>query len=257
LPKAALPTKSAAISFPGQAFGSASLLISFSLWPADQRPVGQLASSGILPATPVLRSFSVSQLTVPNVTLVTGVVAMFEILPNPSIETMLIVGRAVLLFGAFWVFALAFIRWRRADERATAALHAKFDRAFSELRSLHETVSVMSARLDGMSERSEMESHRAPASSQRSYDVATRLARNGASVDEMIANCGITRHEAELLARLHGAREPQAPLPAAARPQQRAVAQAPVRPQQPPQAAPQAQPANTGRKRGSLLSVVG
>jgi hypothetical protein len=102
-----------------------------------------------------------------------------------------------------------------------------------------------------------MESHRAPASSQRGYDVATRLARNGASVDEMIANCGITRHEAELLARLHGAREPQAPLPVVARPQQRAVPQAPLRPQQPPQAAPQPQPANTGRKRGSLLSVVG
>jgi Protein of unknown function (DUF2802) len=181
---------------------------------------------------------------------------MFEILPNPSLETMMVVGRALLLFGAFWVFALAFTRWRRADERATAALHAKFDRAFSELRSLHETVSVMSARLDGMSERSEMESHRAPASSQRGYDVATRLARNGASVDEMIANCGITRHEAELLARLHGAREPQA-LPPVARPQQRSVAQAPARTQQPPQAAPQPQPTNTGRKRGSLLSVVG
>jgi hypothetical protein len=186
---------------------------------------------------------------------------MFEILPNPSLDTMMIVGRAVLLFGAFWVFALAFIRWRRADERATAALHAKLDRAFSELRSLHETVSVMSARLDGMSERSEMESHRAPASSQRGYDVATRLARNGASVEELIANCGITRHEAELLARLHGAREPQAPLPPVARPQQRVVAQelqqgtVPVSRTKQGQSPPQ--PTNTGRKRGSLLSVVG
>ncbi|HMN44402.1 MAG TPA: DUF2802 domain-containing protein [Povalibacter sp.] len=177
---------------------------------------------------------------------------MFEILPNPSLDTLLIAGRALLLVGAFWVFALAFTRWRRADERSNAALHAKLDRAFAELRSLHETVSVMSARLDGMSERSEMESRLAPAGTQRGYDVAQRLARNGASVEELIANCGITRHEAELLARLHGARHevPQAP----ARVPQRPVQESPRHHAQPPQ---QQAPANTGRKRGSLLSVVG
>lgn len=175
---------------------------------------------------------------------------MFEILPNPSLDTLLIAGRALLLVGAFWVFAMAFIRWRRADERSNTALHAKLDRAFAELRSLHETVSVMSARLDGMSERSEMESRRAPAGTQRGYDVAQRLARNGASVEELIANCGITRHEAELLARLHGARHevPQAPVRAPQRP----VAEPPRHHAQPSQP-----PANTGRKRGSLLSVVG
>jgi hypothetical protein len=32
---------------------------------------------------------------------------MFEILPNPSIETVMLVGRATLLLGAFWIFALA------------------------------------------------------------------------------------------------------------------------------------------------------
>jgi len=176
---------------------------------------------------------------------------MFEILPNPSLDTLLIVGRALLLVGAFWVFAMAFIRWRRADERSNAALHAKLDRAFAELRSLHETVSVMSARLDSLSERSEMESHRAPAGTQRGYDVAQRLARNGASVEELIANCGITRHEAELLVRLHGARNevPQAPARAPQRPVQET-------PRQQVQSQQQA-PANTGRKRGSLLSVVG
>ncbi|HEY6641029.1 DUF2802 domain-containing protein [Povalibacter sp.] len=179
---------------------------------------------------------------------------MFEILPNPSLETLMIAGRAVLLVGAFWVFALAFIRWRRADERATAALHAKLDRAFVELRSLHETVSVMSARIDGMSERSEMESHRAPAGSQRGYDVATRLARNGASAEELMTNCGITRHEAELLTRLHGARQEAPPAPVRTQPrhaQEPAQQQVTMQPQQPQP------PTNTGRKRGSLLSVVG
>lgn len=177
---------------------------------------------------------------------------MFEILPNPSLETLLIAGRAMLLVGAFWIFALAFIRWRRADERANQELHAQFKRAFEELRSLHETVSVMSARLDTLTEKSEMDSRLAPASTQRGYDVATRLARNGAGIDELISNCGITRHEAELLVRLHNAKREAAPAPMQARPQQRAVNEPSRTHHQ--QQAPQA-PA--GKKRGSLLSVVG
>ena len=57
---------------------------------------------------------------------------MFEILPNPSIETIMMVGRAALLLGAFWVFALAFSRWRRADERQMQHLCSELQRTFAE-----------------------------------------------------------------------------------------------------------------------------
>lgn len=177
---------------------------------------------------------------------------MFEILPNPSLETLLIAGRAMLLIGAFWIFALAFIRWRRADDRANAALHSQLERAFTEMRSMHETISVMSARLDAMSKESEIDSRLAPAASQRGYDVAQRLARNGAGIEELINNCGITRHEAELLVRLHGAKPREAaPVPPARTPrmsQGHEVAAA---------QAQQSQRPMPGKKRGSLLSVVG
>jgi Protein of unknown function (DUF2802) len=179
---------------------------------------------------------------------------MFEILPNPSLETLMLAGRAMLLVGAFWIFALAFIRWRRADERATAALHAQLERTFTELRTLHETVSVMSARLDALSERSEIDSRLAPAGAQRGYDVAQRLAKNGASIDEVVANCGITRHEAELLVRLHGARTREAavatapPVPVRTQRAHREVAAS---------AQTQAPRPTAATKRGSLLSVVG
>jgi hypothetical protein len=36
-------------------------------------------------------------------------------------------------------------------------------------------------------------------------DLATRLARTGSSVEEIVKTCGVTRHEAQLLARLHSA----------------------------------------------------
>jgi len=163
---------------------------------------------------------------------------MFEILPNPSIETIMMVGRAALLLGAFWIFALAFSRWRRADERQMQHLCNELQRTFAEVRSLHETIAVMNARMESLNERQESDARFAPtgpSSSQRGYDLAARLAKNGAGVEELVSSCGITRHEAELLTRLHLAKQPRS----------RLEAQAPA-----PQAA-------AGRKRGSLLSVVG
>jgi hypothetical protein len=183
---------------------------------------------------------------------------MFEILPNPSLETVLIVLRGAMLIGAFWIFALAFTRWRRADERDSQRLQAQFERAFAEMRSLHETVSVMSARIEAMSERAESDSRRAPVAvgsggAQRGYDLAMRMAKNGAPVEDLVSNCGITRHEAELLSRLHAVKA--RPEVAEWQARQGAAPQAPqVAPAQPVQ---QPQPQSTGRKRGSLLSVVG
>ena len=45
-------------------------------------------------------------------------------------------------------------------------------------------------------------------SATRSYDIALRLARNGASREELMSNCGMSRHEAELAVRLHGPAKP-------------------------------------------------
>jgi hypothetical protein len=194
---------------------------------------------------------------------------MFETLPNPSLEVVLIAGRALLLLGAFWIFALAFIRWRRADDVNASSLHAHIERTFAEVRSLHETIAVMNARIEALAERAELDSRGASGSStgaQRGYDIAQRLARNGADVNEIVANCGITRHEAELLLRLHGARKQQQEV---RQPQlERQVAE-PQRTLVPRQQNDRMQveeeremltrqaPPQKGRPRGSLLSVVG
>lgn len=175
---------------------------------------------------------------------------MFEILPNPSLETILLVVRGALLLGAFWIFALAFVRWRRTDERDAQRLHAQLERAFVEMRSLHETVTVMSARIESLTERADSDSRLAQGgstSSQRGYDLGARLARNGATAEELVASCGITRHEAELLTRLHGAKARDA------------AASSNWQVRNPPAEKQAAAPAPqaSGRKRGSLVSVVG
>lgn len=170
---------------------------------------------------------------------------MFEILPNPSMETVMMVSRAALLLGAFWIFALAFSRWRRADERQMQHLTAQLQRTFAEVRSLHETMAVMNARMESMSERAESDARLVPtgavSSQQRGYDLAARLAKNGAAVDELVASCGLTRHEAELLSRLHVTKTRESA--SASRNLRAAAAEQPA-------------PAPTARKRGSLLSVV-
>ncbi len=40
--------------------------------------------------------------------------------------------------------------------------------------------------------------------SSSAYELAIRLARSGASIDELVTGCMISRHEAELTLRLHG-----------------------------------------------------
>jgi uncharacterized protein DUF2802 len=188
---------------------------------------------------------------------------MFETLPSPSLDVVLITVRALVLVGALCIFALAFIRWRRTDEVNNHRLHQQLERAFAELRSMHETVAVMNARLDGMSERAEVGARLAPAGNatpQRGYDMATRLAKNGADVDELISNCGITRHEAELLVRLHGATRSGGEVAISRLKQQAQESSRPIAPTRTMQSEPQAAPpppAPNGRKRGSLLSVVG
>ncbi len=138
-------------------------------------------------------------------------------LPFPvSLELLLIAGRAFALVGALCVFAWAFSRWRVAQARDTQRLFEQLDLIQGELHALAESVGKVTTRLDGLTEKVDADSQLTPAhtaSGQRVYDNAIRLAQRGAASDEIIAHCGLVRHEAELIVRLHGRNE-QAPRPA-------------------------------------------
>lgn len=132
---------------------------------------------------------------------------MFETLPMPSLQTVLIAARGVALIGAFWIFALAFTRWRSAQEQANQQLHDQLQRALVEIHSLQESVAMLGSRLAGTPRTAPAQPLQpAPTATQRGYDLALRMARNGASVDALVNNCGLPRNEAQLLARLHAAR---------------------------------------------------
>ena len=124
----------------------------------------------------------------------------------PNIEFFLILGRAVFLVFSFAVAAVTFTAWRRsAREQAETIL--------AQNRALTEQLAALSARLDSadqhltqLAERLEQPQNRAPSApaGQQGYQIAIRLARSGAAVDELVAGCGLTKAEAELVKRLHG-----------------------------------------------------
>jgi hypothetical protein len=122
--------------------------------------------------------------------------------------------RVGLLVAAFIAFAWALVSSRRQAEQANAKLGAHLEAALGEIRRLSGQVAVVSVAIDSIGTRLAQTTARpAPPSvaavNTRGYESAIRMARGGASIDEIVASCGTTRAEAKLLRRLHECGEPR------------------------------------------------
>jgi len=125
-----------------------------------------------------------------------------EFVSAPSLEVMLIVGRALALILGFLVLAWALSQWRRNAQRDTQRVFEQLDLVRSELLIMKEVMHDATHRTERPT--TEVRLPQAPAmTATRGYEIAARMARNGASKDELIRSCGITTHEAELLIKLH------------------------------------------------------
>jgi len=133
---------------------------------------------------------------------------------NP--ETWLLGLRAALLLMAFVVFSWALLASRRDSARNFTRLSAQHDQALAEIQQLAAKLTELGAQVHELSLPSPMISRQAEApapaplpqpsvtpSGARGYEMAIRMARGGASIDEIVASCGTTRAEARLLRRLH------------------------------------------------------
>jgi len=126
-------------------------------------------------------------------------------------------GGAIVALG-IWAVSLA-IGQRRlgaAMQRDAQRLFEQMDLALGELHGLSAGLSGCRQALEELRTRASpaagpSASAPAPANS-RSYDIALRLARNGASREELMSGCGMSRHEAELAVRLHGPSQRGRPL---------------------------------------------
>jgi hypothetical protein len=110
------------------------------------------------------------------------------------------------------------MRWRRASERTTELFFEQNRTLLARLTALEEQLAANQTQLAGaraeiasLAERlEEGEQRRIPgpaAAAAPSYQIAIRLARSGAPREEIMASCGLSRQEAELVQRLHSRRE--------------------------------------------------
>lgn len=132
------------------------------------------------------------------------------------LEILLLGLRAFGLFAAFAAFAWALLRMRREHaEQIAQVLESQRD-LIAQNGALAERVSALSTLVASLPRRAEPAIEPAPPprvtavrrdSGIRSYETAKRLARSGASVEEIIASSGVAGSEARLLRRLHAGQE--------------------------------------------------
>ena len=123
----------------------------------------------------------------------------------PSVEMLLIAGRAVFLVFSFTLAAVAFTRWRRAAQAHAAQLQAQHEVVLRRLADLEGRIAATNVAVSQLGERLERPQQlaSAPAAAAPGYQIAIRLAKGGASREELISGCGLSINEAELVHRLH------------------------------------------------------
>jgi hypothetical protein len=129
--------------------------------------------------------------------------AFSQFVSTPSIEVMLIIGRAVALVLGFLVLAWALSHWRRNAQRDTQRVFEQLDLVRSELLIMKEVMRDSAQRVERPTINQPLAPQPVMTGPARGYEIAARMARNGAGKDELIRSCGITAHEAELLIKLH------------------------------------------------------
>jgi Protein of unknown function (DUF2802) len=122
-----------------------------------------------------------------------------------SMEFLLVAGRAVFLLFSFVVAAVAFTSWRRATQVQTDQVLSQTNTLLQRLASLEARVDATKLTLSQLGDRLERPAPPAVANNaSANYQMAIRLAKGGASREELMAGCGLSLAEAELVQRLHG-----------------------------------------------------
>jgi len=130
------------------------------------------------------------------------------------LEILLLGARAFGLFAAFAAFAWALLRMRRESAEQLERVQAGQRELIAQTQALSERVAALATIVASQPRRAEplVETPPPPRVSMprrdsgvRSYETAKRLARNGATVEEIVASSGVAGTEARLLRRLHGA----------------------------------------------------
>ena len=123
----------------------------------------------------------------------------------------IITGRVLAIVIALGSLGWALRRMRQESAAQIELLIAAQQQARVETQALTEKIAALATLVAGIPARMERPveaprpAPRRESSPVRSYETARRLARSGATVEEIVATCGVAGTEARLLRRLHGA----------------------------------------------------
>jgi alkylation response protein AidB-like acyl-CoA dehydrogenase len=122
-----------------------------------------------------------------------------------AIDLLLIAGRAVFLIFSFVLAAVTFVRWRRSSLAQTGQALAQHQIVLQRLAELEARVDATRVAISKLGERFERPQPLPSTANSAApgYQIAIRLAKGGASREELISGCGLSIHEAELVHRLH------------------------------------------------------
>lgn len=123
-----------------------------------------------------------------------------------TVDLILIAGRAMFLIFSFVLAAIAFTRWRQAIRQQTeqaAAQHSIVLQRLADLEARVDATNVSISKLGERVDRPQQLASPTVAAPLPGYQIAIRLAKGGASREELISGCGLSIHEAELVQRLH------------------------------------------------------
>jgi len=121
--------------------------------------------------------------------------------PLPDYVLILLTGAVVILAGILIAAVFAARLKRSATLQSRQILDGSAWLA-EQVEQLSAALAVTDARLATLAARLDEQS-RTQGAGPTSYNVAIRLARSGASRQELITTCGVTQQEADLVLRLH------------------------------------------------------
>ena len=125
-----------------------------------------------------------------------------------TFEIIFATGRAVFLLFSFIIAAVTFTAWRRATRTQTEQVISQTNTVLQRLASLEARVDATKITVSELGERLERPAAVPSTGSSPGYQMAIRLAKNGASREDLMAGCGLSLAEAELVRRLHGSSGP-------------------------------------------------
>jgi Protein of unknown function (DUF2802) len=121
-----------------------------------------------------------------------------------TLELVFAAGRAVFLLFSFIIAAVTFTAWRRATRSQTEQVISQTNTVLQRLAALEARVDATKLTISQLGDRLERPQAIPSAGSSPGYQMAIRLAKSGASREDLMAGCGLSLAEAELVQRLHG-----------------------------------------------------